>query len=237
VTGRDFAGRFGLFLISLDDAVTEPIVLIGDPPKDATRSLRRDEPVRHTVFTKDAMIGAYKWSPDGSAVWYARGNDGIVAYDLATGRESMVLDFRDERIMGLNPGGPGFKLSPDGTLLGFGAWGIDGESALQGLRVRPLHGGPTRELVRTRDGMLRFQDWSPDGRRILYTRSHGLESSLSLWEYPIDGGAPVSLGLTMLHLRDVAVHPDGHRIAFTAGLTSLEVWVVDHVVGGARTIR
>ena len=234
--GRDFEGRFGLYVISLATGAAEPLVLNGDPPK-ATSPSARDEPIGHTVFVSDAIIGPYKWSPDGTAVWYARGRDGIVACDLSTGRESMVLDFRDEKIRGLNPGGPGFRVSPDGTLLGFGAWGIDNDSNRSGLRVRPLHGGPTRELVRTHEGVLRFQDWSRDSRRILYTWSPHADGQFSLWEYPIDRGPPVPLGLTMPRLRDVVMNPDGHRIAFTAGSASWEMWVVDHVVGGAGTTR
>jgi Tol biopolymer transport system component/tRNA A-37 threonylcarbamoyl transferase component Bud32 len=236
VKGKDFDGRFGLHVIDLATGHSEPIVLTGNPPKDSSRSSGGDQPRRQPVFVSNAQIGAYKWAPDGTAVWYVRGGDGIVACDLATGTQSTIVDFREEKIMGLNPGGPGFKVSPDGRLLGFGAWRIDNTDDV-GLRVRPLHGGPTRELIRTGEGALRFQDWSPDSRRILYTWSPHDDGQYSLWEYPIDGRAPVPIGLTMPRLRDVAMNPDGRRIAFTAGSASWEMWVVDHVVGGAGTTR
>jgi Tol biopolymer transport system component/tRNA A-37 threonylcarbamoyl transferase component Bud32 len=238
VKGRDFDGQFGLFLINLATGGVEPVVLTGDRPRSISPSPIRDRRARQTVFVSGATIGAYKWSPDGTALWYVRGREGIVALDLATGTETLVLDFREEKIMGLNPGGPGFKVSPDGTLLAFGAWGVDNDSGLVALRVRPLRGGPTQELVRAREGNLRFQDWSRDSQRILCTRSHDdNDASLSLWEYPIDRDAPRPLDLTLPRLRDVAMHPDGHRIAFTAGTVAWELCVVDHAVPGSRMTR
>ena len=44
----------------------------------------------------------------------------------------------------------------------------------------------------------------------------------------VAGGEPTEVGLSMVMLREVRVHPDGKRIAFTAGAPYREVWVMEN---------
>ncbi len=56
------------------------------------------------------------------------------------------------------------------------------------------------------------------------------EQNIELWRISVDGGEPQKLGLSMegRELYGLSVHPDGQRIAFTAGTPSLsEVWVIE----------
>ena len=48
-----------------------------------------------------------------------------------------------------------------------------------------------------------------------------------LWSIPATGGAPrkLNLGVKVKHL---SLHPDGRRIAFTAGKTDGAIWVMEN---------
>ena len=98
------------------------------------------------------------------------------------------------------------------------------------LAIKVLGGGPSRELARASGPeMLVFQDWTPDGATVLFTRWNGkLNDPRSLWRVSIHGGNPQPLGLTMDGLRDVSVHPHGTKMTFTAGWPMNELWVMEH---------
>ncbi|MCX6376441.1 MAG: hypothetical protein NTU88_10495, partial [Armatimonadetes bacterium] len=49
-----------------------------------------------------------------------------------------------------------------------------------------------------------------------------------LWSVSVQGGEPRKLDLTAENMRDLSVHPDGRQIAFTAGQTKSEVWVMEN---------
>ncbi len=71
--------------------------------------------------------------------------------------------------------------------------------------------------------------WTPDGRYLLFgkARSGDEDQTVELWRIPVEGGEPRNLGLAMPNLRDLRIHPDGQRIAFTAGKFDAEVWVME----------
>ena len=52
--------------------------------------------------------------------------------------------------------------------------------------------------------------------------------TIELWRIPADGGQPQEVGLAMDRLRHLRVHPDGRRIAFTAGRQTGEMWVMEN---------
>ncbi len=71
----------------------------------------------------------------------------------------------------------------------------------------------------------------PDGRHLLFSK--GPRGNMELWRIPVDGGEPEKLGLAMarLGLFGLSVHPDGQRIAFSAGAAgppTSEVWVMEN---------
>ncbi len=63
--------------------------------------------------------------------------------------------------------------------------------------------------------------WTPDGRHLFFGRGRAVpgEERFDLWRISAEGGEPQSLGLAMdgVRLLGLSVHPDGGRIAFTAG--------------------
>ena len=62
---------------------------------------------------------------------------------------------------------------------------------------------------------------------------------MELWRIATDGGQPESLGLVMEGLAPygLSVHPDGRRIAFTAGTEiRSELWVLELPVPAAEGV-
>lgn len=164
------------------------------------------------------------WSPDGTSIAFAAGSLGadsdgkaIWRVDLATGRETLVADGHDprwspdgtlllvQRIVDDNGADPGcggcrgaiFAVTSDGSAERSIGTGYDAEWSPAGDRVAFWNGYETSAVVVTdADGSNpvtldrpgRFAGWSPDGREVL------IADDVELWRYPLDGGAPVSLG-------------------------------------------
>jgi tricorn protease-like protein len=61
------------------------------------------------------------------------------------------------------------------------------------------------------------------------------EQTTELWRISAEGGEPQKLGLAMKGLRNLRFHPDGRRIAFSAGTPfSAEVWVLENFLPKAE---
>jgi len=212
VNGSESATRTGLFAIDARTGQTTPFLVPGG-------------------------MGRVEWAPPGERILYGATSQGALLFrDLASGREDVAIDFRDEAMEGLGAwgNGRGFKPSPDGRTLAFGASFRERETRTTALRVK-VEGQPSRELIRvTAPERLVFQDWMPDGDALLFTRARESEAP-SLWRIAVTGGDPEPLDLAMKGLRDVSVHPDGRRITFTAGWPSLEVWVIENVLLEGRS--
>jgi hypothetical protein len=100
-----------------------------------------------------------------------------------------------------------------------------------GLKVVAAGGGEPRELLKVQksEGISALA-WTPDSRHIIYAVSiTGKRQEFELRRISAQGGEPEYIGLRMKGLLSygLSVHPDGQRIAFTAG-TPLrsEVWVL-----------
>ena len=156
-------------------------------------------------------------SQDGKAVFYCdKGN--VVRFDLERGDSESIAPC---------PSGAraNFAVSPDGQSVAIFRGG-------RSLDVFSVTGGEARELVRLQDGeeMTGYPGtaWTPDGRYVLFTKTKAKSADMTLWSVPAQGGAPNKIDLTMPSLRDLRIHPDGTRIAFTAGQDQMEVWVLEN---------
>jgi TolB protein len=68
--------------------------------------------------------------------------------------------------------------------------------------------------------------WSPDGRTILFgARPQG---KVEFWSVSSEGGEPQRFPLPLDSITDFSVHPDGKRVAFAAGQSQTEVWVIEN---------
>ena len=44
----------------------------------------------------------------------------------------------------------------------------------------------------------------------------------------VEGGDPTPVGVTLVGLQDLSLHPDGRRLAFDVGREEAEVWVMEN---------
>jgi Tol biopolymer transport system component len=186
---------------------------------------------RVTPVTIDGTSFRPDWLPDGRIMYLSGTRHKFIARDPQTGAEEIVFDPRAEAGgIVANPDGRGYRLSPDSQTLAFTTSAGEGDTSFRSLSIKVLGGGPTRELVRVPGPELMvFQDWTPDGMAVLFTRwSPTISDQVSLWRVSIYGGDPQPLGLSMIGLRDVSVHPDGTKITFTAGWPVNELWAMEN---------
>ena len=210
VVGRDSKAHYGLYRIDAEAGDATPIV----------------------QFEPGVLILWAAWALDGRAVFYLRADPiakvlAIVRRDLDTGQE--------RNVEGVPAWSVEVALSPDGRQLALIVF--NQEPATAALMVMPAAGGEPRELLRVeapeliKGGM--WEDglaWAADGRHVLFGkfRVDDQEQIVEWWRIPVEGGEAQKIGLAMANLRDVRVHPDGQRIAFTAGKFINEVWVMEH---------
>ena len=187
------------------------------------------------------------WASDGRTI-FARPDQGvprrIVARDLATGLE--------EEIYRVDPPAAVSQLavSRDAERLAF-IWAdaATGTSALH--VVATTAGQEPRELIARpppegnvpwfdpRRGAILRPAWSPDGQYVFYTTIERTNQGwgFELWRIPSAGGEPEPLGVVMDGLRPygLSVHPDGQRIAITAGTPPRqESWMMEDLLEPLR---
>jgi Tol biopolymer transport system component len=178
-----------------------------------------------------------EWSPDNKSIYFIHTQtelklQNLAVRDFESGRETDLV--RAQRPSFIRH----FALSPDGRQLAF-TWEADGQK--KGcLKVIPATGGEGRELFCTDKALIFYRTlrWTPDGRYILFGQKENSEDlahhqTVELWRISAEGGEPVKLGLGMDLLQFLAVHPDGRRIAFTAGQYAAEVWVMENFLPAA----
>ncbi|MBI4462718.1 MAG: PD40 domain-containing protein [Acidobacteria bacterium] len=219
VNGRDAKGRAGLYRI---DAQTG----------DVTPVLQSESGI------VDALASG--WSRDGKGIFYRRTDSvtkatSIVLRELETGHEKELYRAVAPSTVG-NVG-----ISPDGRFLVF-LW-LDPTTRSPVLLVMPASGGETRELLRLEppEYIPGFAPvWTRDGRHVFFTQGSG-HAKLELWRISADGGKPEKIGLEMIQLRDVRIHPDGRRMAFTAQEHRLdaraEVWVMENFLPALKAAK
>lgn len=202
VQGTDQKGRAGFYRI---DAQTGAVSLL--------------------LSEKDSGGLVPTLSADGRRLYYAKRHPNPTAYSIVEHN----LDSGEERVI-LQPQ-PGFAqtviLSPDGRHVAF--------SSSNALYVISTGGGDTRELYRVPERQWIAQigglAWTPDGRQLVFVtmQSTGDSDRSQLWRIATDGGEPEKLDVSMEHLLGVRVHPDGRRVAFSAGQSRTELWVMENL--------
>lgn len=140
----------------------------------------------------------------------------IIRRDLETGRQEEVYRKAAPPDIG------GLTFSPDGKYLSFSTSDTDTAAPKSHvIRIMPSAGGKTRDLLQGKLGTFTSHAWTRDGKVILFVKGK------ELWQIPAEGGEPQKINIDV-ELRDVRLHPDGRRIAFTSGKTSKEVWVMEN---------
>ncbi len=113
------------------------------------------------------------------------------------------------------------NVSPDGKYLSF-------TTADKGsiIKVIPIAGGEVRDLLSIKSGNFLPHAWTPDGEEIIFVKSE--KQKCELWRIPVEGGEPQKVDLTMERMRSLRIHPDGRRIAFIAGKSITELWMMEN---------
>ena len=121
-------------------------------------------------------------------------------------------------------------LSSDGKWIAF-----DDRDPRWILKVIRVIGGESRELFRTKSGeTITSFDWRPETREIFFTKGISGKPN-QLWRVSLEGEEPQRIDLSMRRLRELRFHPDGKRIAFSAGYIEAEVWVMGNLLHLKRT--
>ena len=145
--------------------------------------------------------------------------------DLASGNEREVA--RRENPCRVN-------LSPDGRYLACHTFGDDAPIPTERtLSLVPVEGGEPRELIRLPESQSfgGFTAWTPDSRSILFWKILSPVGGKSeYWLVPLADGQPRKIDLGVEGAFAVRIHPDGARVAFTAGNNKSEVWVIENLL-------
>lgn len=157
------------------------------------------------------------WMPDGKAIVYMHFNSLIFLRDLQSGQERPVYDQPSV-----------FALSPDGRWLVVAE--DDRSSKTSVLKLVKIGQGLVRELARssTSGGFSNNFRWSPDGRHVFYIKGPPNSPRTELWRISVESAESQRLGVVVDGARHLAVHPDGRRVAFSAGTFKGELWVMEN---------
>lgn len=201
--GRDHLGRMGFYRIDPETGKVEPAVQSEACPPDCLEWL---------ALSPDGTWFFTRWIDDGQI---------LVARNVALGEERLLFRATSPVAIG------SLASSPDGRNLAF--LSRDGEKRTVTLKVMPVTGGEPRHLLAVQAPVsISALAWMPRSTHILYTTTDA-EGRSELWRVAAAGDEPQKLGpLTEgLRLYGLSIHPDGQRIAFTAGaLRGSEVWML-----------
>ena len=156
-------------------------------------------------------------TPDEKVMFLSKGHGQrrILLRDLKTGQERELIRAA---------GKLDFALSRDGRQVAF-TMTEDGI-----LKLASVSDGKERELFRVQEPeTIQSPTWAPDSHQVLFER-RGRRETTGIWRISAEGGEPQRLELAMRGLRDLRVHPDGRRVAFTASpqKRKTEVWVMEN---------
>lgn len=135
------------------------------------------------------------WSKDGKSVIYLSGGSEIRLREIAGGREIVLHTGTGLRCL---------TMSPNGRMVA----AFDGDGSIS---IVPVDGGDKRSLPFKNGNELHW------GEQLL------AGSGSDIWEIPLNSGTPRKLDMPGNRQAGFSLHPDGKRIALTAGRIAAEV--------------
>jgi Tol biopolymer transport system component len=110
------------------------------------------------------------------------------------------------------------------------------------LRIISAKGGESRVLL-TAEAQATIVPiaWASDGKEILFAKLSGSrqEQTRELYRIVAEGGEPQKLSFPLATdlMSDLCIHPDGQRVAFTAGKQKTEIWVMENFLSRFTGLR
>jgi Tol biopolymer transport system component len=122
--------------------------------------------------------------------------------------------------------------SPDGGRIAFSS----NRRGQLDLYLKPANGAGIEELLLATPEVEISQDWSPDGRVLLY-RSRDPKGDLDLWALPLDGERkPIPVTQTDFNEKDAQFSPDGKWIAYQSDESGrFEIYVQSFTGPGGKS--
>ena len=166
---------------------------------------------RGGVIDTPVALSNVRLSPDGSSL-------------LATGSVTdapgvWLVDLARRQQTRLSADGLGSVWSPDGRRIAFTTRGG------RDLFVRSASDGADARVIATDAFVKIVNDWSPDGRQMIYAQIDA-ETKLDLWSIPVSGGTPTPLLKTAFNEAQARISPDGRWMAYVTEQSGTgEVWV------------
>jgi Tol biopolymer transport system component len=185
---------------------------------------------RFGLFCADARTGTLKpvvgdgvfwgiWSADSKSIIYVR-DDGARGSVIRTRNRETRQEkelFRPDKPMHIS----NLALSWEGRQLAFGMHPISPIIG-QTIAILPMSGGPPRELHQVARGSFHGLEWTPDGQSLLFA------SAGEMWRISPKGGSPEPIGIKLEGSDGFAVNRSQRLIAFIAGETKREVWLMEN---------
>jgi Tol biopolymer transport system component len=177
------------------------------------------------------------WLKDGELLFGQRLTATLFLKDLKTGIENEIYHQADSAVIRTWPTSC-LAVSPDGKQIAF-IWAqrVD-EKWINKLMLLSISDGQPKELLTASDGQqLSVPAWMPDSHNIIFALSKDAENtSFELVTINIDSKKTKNVGLTMDGIvpYSFSLHPDGTRIAYTAGKEIYyreETWVLRNFIG------
>jgi Tol biopolymer transport system component len=216
------------------------ILAVGLSSKNQQGTYRVDVESNEVTLVKEAQayeaIRARVWSQDGKAIFCILTESKkklwrLMMREIATGKENEI--YCQETL----PDFSRLSLSPDGTRLAFSTKGPKTDSSY--LRIIPAQGGESRVLLTAEpQATIVPISWTSNGKEIFFAKLSGSRQAQTRELYSIgaEGGELRKLPFPFAtdSINDLCVHPDGQRVAFTAGKQKTEIWVMENFLPKAE---
>jgi serine/threonine protein kinase/Tol biopolymer transport system component len=213
IRGRDLDGRQGFFIVDIRTYGVTPVVAID--------------------LNQQNEYGAFDWAPDGRRIYYLRRGLGVIAHDLETHREDVIVPKASRDVA--------FSLvvSPDGSQIAFTSSEQNAGTTI--IEVVTLHDRQRHDIHVLQSPTAAYvHAWTRDGRELLYTTAtRGSDLPHRLWRISASGGEPHDMGLAIegnTQANKAALSPAGDRLAFTEGVPEWQLWVMSDFLPAARRL-
>jgi Tol biopolymer transport system component/tRNA A-37 threonylcarbamoyl transferase component Bud32 len=192
--------------------------------------------VQHEIHWPERDMTEYGravWAADDQAVLFEHSGRGIVRHRLDISLEETVFSYARYPSLGR---ASFFEYSPDGSTL---ALSVPANRGNPPRLLMILTNGEVRVVATPPNGLkLAFQGWLPGGQYLLYsTFGTPATGRNELWRVAAAGGPPQQLGLAvdgLTAVNRVAIDPSGNALAFTTGVRTNTIWMMEHFLGGSR---